>query len=124
MKHQCTALSLQSTRYIVMAVVGTLAWLPVLVLAQPVTKVELKNPLAVGTIEELLSALLGVVLVLATPIIIFFIIYSGFLYVTAQGNPEQVKQASRSLTYAVIGGVIVIGAFAIATMVENLVAAF
>ncbi len=92
--------------------------------AQPVTSVELENPLEVSTITELLEALLGVVVVLATPIIVFFIIYSGFLYVTAQGNPEQIKQASRSLTYAIIGGVIVIGAFAIATIVKNLVDSF
>ncbi len=86
--------------------------------------VSLKNPLKVGSITELLSALLGVVVVIATPIIVFFIIYAGFLYVTAQGNAEQVKQATRSLTYAIIGGVIILGSVAIATIVKNLVANF
>jgi Type IV secretion system pilin len=90
----------------------------------PTISVQLKNPLKVTSITELLEALLGVVVVLATPVIVFFIIYSGFLYVTAQGNAEQVKQATRSLTYAIIGGVIVLGSFAIATIVKNLVGAF
>ncbi len=103
---------------------GTL--LPFLANAQgPTTRaVELKNPLKVDSITGLLEALLSVVIVLATPIIIFFIIYSGFLYVTARGNASQIEQASRSLTYAIIGGVIIIGAMAIATIVKNLVDAF
>jgi Type IV secretion system pilin len=90
----------------------------------PTISVELKNPLKVTSITELLEALLGVVMVLATPVIVFFIIYAGFLYVTAQGNAEQVKQATRSLTYAIIGGVIILGSFAIATIVKNLAGSF
>jgi Type IV secretion system pilin len=100
---------------------------PALVSAQtgPASRsVVLRNPLRVDSITDLLEALLSIVLVLATPVIIFFIIYAGFLYVTAQGNAEQVKQATRALTYAIIGGVIIIGAMAIATIVKNLVGAF
>jgi Type IV secretion system pilin len=88
------------------------------------TSVVLENPLKVGSIAELLEAILNIVIVLATPIIVFFIIYSGFLYVTARGNAEQIKQASNALLYAVIGGVVIIGSVAIATIVKNLVAAF
>jgi len=100
---------------------------PALVSAQttPGTRsIRLNNPLRVDNITDLLEALLSIVLVLATPVIIFFIIYAGFLYVTAQGNAEQIKQATRALTYAIIGGVIIIGAMAIATIVKNLVGAF
>ncbi len=86
--------------------------------------VRLENPLRVDSITGLLEALLSIVLVLATPVIIFFIIYAGFLYVTARGNASQVEQATRSLTYAIIGGVVIIGAMAIATIVSNLVEAF
>lgn len=86
--------------------------------------VILINPIKVSSIAELLQAILGVVIVLATPVIVFFIIYAGFLYVTAQGNAEQVKQATRALTYAIIGGVIIIGSVAIAAIVKNLVSAF
>lgn len=118
----------QSTKYgyyLAGFLAGTV--LPLTTYAQtgPATQsVRLNNPLRVTSITGLLEALLSIVIVLATPVIVFFIIYSGFLYVTAQGNPEQIKQASRSLTYAIIGGVIIIGAMAIATIVKNLVAAF
>ena len=84
----------------------------------------IKNPLKVNSIEELLVAILNVVIVLAIPVIVFFIISSGFMYATARGNPQQIEQASRSLTYAIIGGVLIIGAVAIAEIVKNLVTSF
>ncbi len=101
-------------------------------LAQPVPSpptptsqtVTLKNPLAVTSLEELLVAILNIIIIIAIPIIVFFIIYSGFLYVTAKGNASQVEQATRSLTYAIVGGVLIIGAVAIAEIVQNLVGSF
>jgi hypothetical protein len=89
-----------------------------------VGSVKLNNPLKVGTIEGLLVAILNVVIVIAVPIIVFFIIYAGFLYVTAKGNASQVEQATRALLYAVIGGVVIIGAVAIAGIVRNIVSSF
>jgi Type IV secretion system pilin len=86
--------------------------------------VSLINPLTFTTAEGLLTAILEVVIILATPFIVFFIIYAGFLYVTARGNAEQITQANRALTYAIIGGVIIIGSVAIATIVKNIVSAF
>ncbi len=86
--------------------------------------VKLINPLKIGSAEELLTTILGVVVILATPFIVFFIIYAGFLYVTARGNAEQVTKANRALTYAIIGGVIIIGSVAIATIVKNIVSTF
>jgi hypothetical protein len=97
-----------------------------LVFAQPApsTPVRLNNPLRVETISDLLAAILNIVIVLAVPIIVFFIIYAGFLYVTARGNAQQVEQATRSLTYAIIGGVLVLGAVAIAQIIRTLVLSF
>lgn len=93
-------------------------------LAQPTAAVTVVNPIRVATIEGLLEAILNIVIVLAIPVIVFFIIYAGFLYATARGNAEQIKQATSALTYAIIGGVIILGSVAIATIVKNLVAAF
>lgn len=86
--------------------------------------VELKNPLKVDNIESLIEGILNIVLILSVPVIVFFIIYAGFLYVTARGNAEQVKKATTALTYAIIGGVLIIGAVAIAEIVKELVLEF
>tara|TARA_B100000508_G_scaffold140846_1_gene143816 strand:- start:828 stop:1196 length:369 start_codon:yes stop_codon:yes gene_type:complete len=77
-----------------------------------------------GTINDLLTAILTTLIVIATPIVVFFIIYAGFLYVTARGNTNQVQQATRALTYAIIGGVFIIGAVAIAQVLNNIVGSF
>ncbi len=106
-----------------------LSWVTTLILV-PTTyvlaegAVGFTNPLKVNTLAELLEALLSIILVLLTPIIVFFIIYAGFLYVTAQGNSTKVEEATKALTYAVIGGVIVLGSFAIISIVKDLVDSF
>ena len=83
--------------------------------------VTIDNPLKANSITELFLDLIEVVLVFATPIIVFFIIYAGFLYVTARGNPEQISQANRALLYAVIGGVLILGAFVILSVIQGTV---
>jgi hypothetical protein len=88
------------------------------------TSASLENPIAFQSIQSLLLAILNVVMIMAVPIVVFFIIYAGFLYVTAKGNPEQLKLASKALMYAVIGGVIIVGSFAITEIVSSLVESF
>jgi hypothetical protein len=91
---------------------------------QSVETVCLENPLRIGTLEELLVAILNIIMVLMVPVIVFFIIYAGFLYVTARGNAEQVKKATTALTYAVIGAVLILGSVAISEIIKNTVAEF
>jgi hypothetical protein len=99
--------------------------IPVLVSAQIKYEVEsFINITPTDGIEGLLSALLNIFIVIATPIVVLFIIYAGFLYVTARGNPQQIEQATRAFTYAVIGGVIILGAVALGEIIKNVVEAF
>lgn len=85
----------------------------------------LQNPLNnINGVEDLLVAILEVLIIIAVPIIVIFIILAGFKYVTARGNAQQIQEASRALTYAIIGAVLVVGALAIAEIIKNLVAAF
>ncbi len=86
--------------------------------------VTIDNPLTVTTIKGLLSEILKIVRIIAIPIIVFFIIYSGFLYVTARGNPEQIKTATNSIVYALIGAVLILGASVLIEIIEGTVTAF
>lgn len=86
---------------------------------------RLENPLGgVAELDDLFFEIVNVLLIIAVPIIIFFIIFAGFTYVTAQGNPEKIKLASQSLLYAMIGGVIILGSSAMLVIVRNVVNAF
>ena len=84
--------------------------------------VKIQNPLGSGTtLAGLFKTLLEIVLVFAIPITVFFIIYAGFLYVTARGNAEQVSRAHRALLYALIGGVLILGGNILIDVVQNTV---
>lgn len=85
---------------------------------------SLSNILSFPSVQELLIAIVNVAIVIATPIVVFYIIWAGFLYVTARGNAEQIKKASKALMYGVVGGVIIIGGVAIVQIVSNVVKGF
>jgi len=93
--------------------------------APEIQTVTLDNPLKnVSSIEALLVAILNIVEILMIPVIVFFIILAGFKYVTARGNTTEVEEATRALTYAVIGGVLVLAAVAISKIIQTTVSAF
>lgn len=83
---------------------------------------QISNPLGeTSTIPQLMKLILEGLIMLATPIVILTVIYAGFLFVSAQGSVDKLDQAKRALTYALIGAVILIGAAAIATLIEGTV---
>jgi|SRR3989344_1453488 len=83
--------------------------------------IKLKNPLKVNSIAEFLKLILDIVTLFALPIIIFFIIYAGFLFVTAQGKPDQITKARNALLWSVVGGVIILGANLLLTVIQGTV---
>ena len=100
----------------------TIFLLPATVSAQIVYKLDSYLPFS--SLEELIVAILRIFITIAVPIIVLFIIYAGFKYVTAQGNAQQVQEATRALTYAIIGAVLIIGAVAISEIIANTIGAF
>ena len=83
--------------------------------------VQLQNPLKSESLIGFFNDILNVIMVFAVPIIVFFIIYAGFKYVMARGNPGEIETANRALLYAVIGGVIILGAKVILTVIGGTV---
>ncbi len=82
---------------------------------------ELANPLdsSISSIPAFFNVLVDIILVFAIPFIVFFIIYAGFLYVTAQGNPEKIQKAHAALLYALIGGMLILGANVLLYVITN-----
>lgn len=83
--------------------------------------IEIHNPIMAGNIQQLFEALIDIVLVFAVPIVVFFIIYAGFLYVTARGNESVIEQAHKALLFALIGGILILGARVLITVVQGTV---
>ncbi|MGM0482455.1 MAG: hypothetical protein ACQEP6_01140 [Patescibacteria group bacterium] len=77
------------------------------------------NPLSVESFPELIRIILqDIVIPVGGIVATFAIVYSGFLFVTAQGNPEKLTKARSAFIWAVIGGLIILGSWAIAQAIE------
>jgi hypothetical protein len=83
--------------------------------------VTLENPLEADNIIELFETIIDIVLIFAVPLIVFFIIYAGFLYVTARGNEGTIERAHKALLYALIGGLLILGARVLIDVVQGTV---
>ena len=73
---------------------------------------RLKNPLRdnIDSLPKFLDLILKAVVTIATPIIVLMIVYSGFLFVKAQGNPDKLSDAKKAIMWTIIGAVVILGA--------------
>jgi len=82
----------------------------------------LVNPLSgIASITAFFQAILDILLVFAVPFVVFFIIYAGFLYVTARGDSSKIQTAHNALLYAIIGGLLILGAKLILAVIKGTV---
>ncbi|MDB5266494.1 MAG: protein of unknown function with transrane region [Parcubacteria group bacterium] len=82
----------------------------------------LTNPFSKGgnSLIDLFNAILkNIVLPIGGVIIILAFIYSGFLYVSAQGDENKVSTAHRAFLYTAVGAAILLGAEAISVVISN-----
>lgn len=82
-----------------------------------------ENPLKHDTIEGFLRALLDFAIKIGYVVAIFFIVYSGFKFVAAQGKEAELTKAKQMLLWTIIGTAILIGAQVIATVIQNTIRA-
>lgn len=75
------------------------------------------------SISALIQTILEGVLKIGMPVIALAIIYCGFLFVKAQGKPEELNKAKSALTWTLVGAAILLGAWAIAKMISATVLA-
>ena len=78
------------------------------------------NPLqsaGINSIPQLIQTFLVGVLKIGIPIVALAIIYSGYLFVFAQGKEEKLTEAKNALLYSVIGAAVLLGSWAIAEMI-------
>lgn len=86
--------------------------------------IRLMNPLkGSGNLESFLSSILDFVIRIGTIVVILMVVYVGFEFVTARGDPTKISKARESLLWTVIGALILLGAKAIAIGIEATVQA-
>lgn len=82
---------------------------------------RLSNPLGNVTLHGFFIKIIEILIIFAVPIIVFFIILAGFKYVTARGNASKIQEATSALTWAIVGGVLILGAQALLMIIQNTV---
>jgi hypothetical protein len=94
---------------------------PTLVSAAANTGLTFTNPLkgGVNNISGLIALVMQLVARVGAIIVVFYMIYAGFLFVEARGNESKIKTAKANFTYAVIGAIILLGAEVLARVIKN-----
>ena len=86
--------------------------------------VTLINPLKSGTsLESFLTSILAFVIRIGSIAIILMLVFVGYKFVVAQGNPGEIEAAKKMLLWTIIGALILLGAQAIALAIKSTVTA-
>ena len=94
---------------------------------------KLQNPLCATTgdsticskpidsVTDFIERILNIVVMIGMPIVVLALIWSGFLYVKAQGNSGKIKEAHTTLLWTVVGAGLLMGSWAIANAIKQTV---
>lgn len=102
--------------------VGILMGLPLFLYAAPAgIGVTLPNPLAVNTFFELLESIIQLIFIAGIAISPVFVIWGGFMFITAAGDARKVTSAANILKYAFVGILIIIFARSVVFIIKNVI---
>lgn len=80
------------------------------------------NPLGYQDLTTFLQQLLQLVAQIGFPVIVLFMVYVGFLYVTAAGKPEKITKVHSYLLWTLVGALLILGAEALSIAIKATVA--
>jgi hypothetical protein len=103
------------------SVVGIVAFVPgAIAFAQQST---LQNPLnpQYSSIQAFIAGALKILVIVALPIIVLFIVVAGFMFVFARGNESKISEARKNFVYVIIGALLILGAWMIANLIGGTV---
>jgi hypothetical protein len=75
------------------------------------------NPIESDNIYALITAIVDFVLKIGAVVVVLFVIYAGFLFVTAQGNEEKISKAKTAFFWTIVGAMIILGAYALSGII-------
>lgn len=81
------------------------------------------NTVTLGNIDTLADAMalaINIVLGIGISLTVIFLILGGIQYITSKGDQKATQEARTSLTNAVIGFIVVVGAFTIKNILSNI----
>ncbi|OHA21384.1 MAG: hypothetical protein A2849_00100 [Candidatus Taylorbacteria bacterium RIFCSPHIGHO2_01_FULL_51_15] len=74
---------------------------------------KLCNPIKFPNLTAFFLEIVNTVVQYGALLIVFFIVFAGFKFVTAQGNSEKVSEARKMLTWVIVGAFVLLGVYVI-----------
>lgn len=81
--------------------------------------IEIENPISVNSIPDLIQTILEGLIKIGIPLLVVMIVYSGWLYLFARGDPGKIKDAHNMFLYTLVGGAILLAAWALAELIHS-----
>lgn len=72
-----------------------------------------------GCLPIVIKNVINWALIFAGVVALVLIIYAGFKFVTSKGDPQGVDDAKKTLTYAIIGLIVILFSFAILNLIST-----
>lgn len=102
---------------------GTVAFVSAAETVSLAKNVPLMNPLKpeYDTFSKLVEGVTKTAVSVLMPFVVIAFIYSGFIFVKAQGKPDEIKKAKEAMLWSVVGAFILLGAWAFAKIIGTTV---
>lgn len=96
-----------------------LNFIPIRFLFAASNLIKLVSPIQANSTAQVMESVFKILVQIGAVAVTLAIVYAGFLFVVAQGNPEKLNQARKTLFYTIIGALVLLGAQIIASVVES-----
>ena len=80
---------------------------------------KLQNPVGFNSLRALVVAILDVIVQIAVPLAALFLIYSGYLFVSARGDETKLKEAKSIFMWTLVGIAVLLGAKVLSGIIEE-----
>lgn len=117
------ARSSHSSTYVALAA----RFLPALILMRfftvpaPLYAAVLENPITDDTLYCFLVHILEAFVMVVFPILVLALVYAGYQFVAAQGNPSELTKARMYFVWCAVGALVILGAQTLAFAIEGTV---
>ncbi len=77
------------------------------------------SPLPLTGLQDIFSNVIGLAIGFAGIVLFIMFVLGGFSYLTAGGNPQAIEGAKKTLTYAIMGLVLIALGYLILTLISS-----
>jgi TRAP-type C4-dicarboxylate transport system permease small subunit len=94
-----------------------------LLLAQNIFAQSNQPPAQLSELEDVIENFLSAIMGFVAIVLFIFIVWGGFKYITSGGNPDAAAEGRKTITYAVIGVIVIAASYLILVLIKEITGA-